>query len=62
MQQIPSSPYQLEELVDNIRHINSTAVKLNLLTSMVKLFFKRPPECQKSMGRLLKYCTSGKGI
>ncbi|XP_066922710.1 uncharacterized protein [Clytia hemisphaerica] len=56
---IPSSPYKLEELVDNIQDIDSISVKLNLLTGMLKLFFKRPPECQKTLGKLFKYFCGG---
>ena len=58
-QNIPSSPYQLEELVNNIKSVDSIPVKLNLLTSLLKLFFKRPPECQKILGKLFKYYCGG---
>lgn len=30
-------------------------VKLTLLTSAAKLFFKKPPECQKLLGGLLAF-------
>ena len=33
----------------------SSLVKLHLLTAAMKLFFKRPPECQEMLGRLLEY-------
>ncbi|XP_057304305.1 uncharacterized protein LOC130641504 isoform X2 [Hydractinia symbiolongicarpus] len=53
---ISFSPYHLEELVDRIEEEHSPVVKLNLLTAMMKLFFKRPPECQNALGNLLQYC------
>ena len=27
-----------------------------MLTATIKLFFKRPPECQELIGRLLRHC------
>lgn len=56
LKDIPDSPYRLEELVDCIEDVQSVGVKLNLLTAMFKLFLKRPPECQKALGKLIKYC------
>ncbi|XP_065655849.1 AP-4 complex subunit beta-1 isoform X4 [Hydra vulgaris] len=55
-QNIDAAPYNLETLVDHIEDENCLLVKLNLLTALVKLFFKRPPECQKILGKFLKYC------
>ncbi|CAH3174324.1 unnamed protein product [Porites lobata] len=55
-QSIPDSPYMLEPLVDRIALESSAEVKLQLLTATMKLFFKKPPECQDMLGRLLKYC------
>lgn len=55
-QSIPDSPYMLEPLVDRIDSEQSAEVKLQLLTATMKLFFKKPPECQDMLGRLLKYC------
>lgn len=52
---LPDSPYQLEEMVNHIEEESSSAVKLQLLTAMMKLFFKRPAECQHSLGRLLEH-------
>lgn len=49
---IASAPYILEELIDKFADLPQ-AVKLQLLTSTVQLFFKRPPEVHKMMGRLL---------
>ena len=51
---IPNSPYVLEELVAAVAD-ESPLVKLHLLTAVMKLFFKRPPECQEMLGRLLEY-------
>lgn len=55
-QSIPDSPYLLEPLVDRIASEQSAEVKLQLLTATMKLFFKKPPECQDMLGRLLKFC------
>ncbi|XP_047138346.1 AP-4 complex subunit beta-1 isoform X2 [Hydra vulgaris] len=55
-QNIDVAPYNLETLVDHIEDENCLLVKLNLLTALVKLFLKRPPECQKILGKFLKYC------
>lgn len=51
---IPNSPYVLEELVTAVAD-ESPLVKLQLLSAVMKLFFKRPPECQEMLGRLLEY-------
>lgn len=55
-QSIPDSPYLLEPLVDRVASEQSAEVKLQLLTATMKLFFKKPPECQDMLGRLLKFC------
>ena len=55
-QSIPDSPYMLEPLVDKIESEQSAEVKLQLLTATMKLFFKKPPECQDMLGQLLKFC------
>jgi len=51
------SPYCLEKLIDSYDTIKSADVKIALLTSTMKLFFKRPPEVQKMLGRLLQKAT-----
>jgi len=52
---IPEAPYLLETLVSAYAEDDAaTAVRMELLTSVMKLFFKRPPEMQKTLGRLLK--------
>ncbi len=39
-----------------VKEEESVIVKCELLTATVKLFFKRPPEVQKMMGRLFQAC------
>ncbi len=50
---VRDAPYALEKLVDTYDEITDTGIKIALLTSTVKLFFVRPPEVQKMLGRLL---------
>lgn len=42
--------------MDRVASEQSAEVKLQLLTATMKLFFKKPPECQDMLGRLLKFC------
>ena len=54
---IDEGPYLLEALIDGLEEDQEAlVVRLELLTSTTKLFFKRPPEVQKMLGRLLKTC------
>eukprot|EP00164_Ancoracysta_twista_P001705 GFYU01002235.1.p1 GENE.GFYU01002235.1~~GFYU01002235.1.p1 ORF type:complete len:611 (-),score=160.67 GFYU01002235.1:77-1909(-) len=53
-QHIPDGPYVLEPLVENFAEEPSSAVKLELLTATMKLFFKRAPEVQPILGQLLE--------
>eukprot|EP00697_Spironema_sp_BW2_P005957 gnl/Spiro4/18304_TR9789_c0_g1_i2.p1 gnl/Spiro4/18304_TR9789_c0_g1~~gnl/Spiro4/18304_TR9789_c0_g1_i2.p1 ORF type:complete len:804 (+),score=273.56 gnl/Spiro4/18304_TR9789_c0_g1_i2:34-2412(+) len=53
-QAIDDAPYILEPLIDNFSEESSSMVKLQLISSAMKLFFKRPPEMQKMLGRLLQ--------
>lgn len=55
IQTLPNTPYVLEELVTNISEEASSVVKLQLLTAVMKMFMKRPPECQEMLGRLLEH-------
>jgi hypothetical protein len=55
-QLIDDAPYLLEPLIDGVKEEESVLVRCELLTATLKLFFKRPPEVQKMMGRLLKAC------
>eukprot|EP00053_Salpingoeca_punica_P012973 m.116554 g.116554 ORF g.116554 m.116554 type:complete len:782 (+) comp16080_c1_seq1:112-2457(+) len=49
------APYVLEKMIDNIGEEVAHVVRVELLTATMKLFFKRPPECQHMLGRLLNY-------
>lgn len=42
----------------SLSYHGSAAVKLELLTAATKLFFKRPPEMHKMLGRLLAAATN----
>jgi len=53
---ISSAPYAIEKLIDSYPALEAST-KMALLTSTLKLFFKRPAECQKMLGRLLKNAT-----
>lgn len=55
LQSLTESPYLLEEIVNKVGDESSFEVKLQLLSAVMKLFFKRPPECQEMLGRLLEY-------
>ncbi|CAM9160788.1 unnamed protein product [Scytosiphon promiscuus] len=52
-EEITEAPYMLEPLVDAWEEEPSCEIKMQLLTAAVKLFFKRPPEMQSMLGRLL---------
>jgi AP-4 complex subunit beta-1 len=58
---IPEAPYALEKLIDSYekidKHQYGVCVKLALLNATMKLFFLRPPEVQKMLGRLLQKAT-----
>jgi vesicle coat complex subunit len=54
---ISEAPYALEKMIDSYESIDDAAVKLALLSSTVKLFFMRPPEVQRMLGRLLASAT-----
>jgi hypothetical protein len=54
-EEIPSAPYVLEPLIDAYATETSVDVKLALLTATCRLFFKRPPEVQNMLGRLLDH-------
>ncbi|NWZ68892.1 AP4B1 protein, partial [Acrocephalus arundinaceus] len=55
-EKIPNAPYVLEDFVENVKSEMFPAVKLELLTALVRLFLARPAECQDMLGRLLYYC------
>lgn len=54
---IQEAPYALEKLIDNYDTIKDPIVKHNLLNATMKLFFTRPPEVQRMLGRLLHKAT-----
>lgn len=50
---INDAPYILEPLIDAFDDEPSAAVRMELLTATMKLFFKRPPELKAMLGKLL---------
>lgn len=50
---VEESPYILENLCESWKDMDSH-VKLQLLVAAVKVFFKRPQECQPVLGQILK--------
>ncbi|XP_071434727.1 AP-4 complex subunit beta-1 isoform X3 [Pithys albifrons albifrons] len=55
-EKVPNAPYVLEDFVENVKSETFPAVKMELLTALVRLFLSRPAECQDMLGRLLYYC------
>jgi vesicle coat complex subunit len=55
---VHETPYAIEKLIDSYEDLKDTGVKTALLTCTVKLFFMRPPEVQRMMGRLLAKATA----
>lgn len=53
--EIMEAPYFIEILNNKYEEEQSNQIKLSLLTASMKLFFKRPPEMQKILGKLLNY-------
>lgn len=51
---VQDAPYIIEPLIDDIEEQKSICVRLELLTTAVKLFFRRAPEVQAMLGRLFK--------
>eukprot|EP00562_Extubocellulus_spinifer_P002815 CAMPEP_0178486214 /NCGR_PEP_ID=MMETSP0696-20121128/8692_1 /TAXON_ID=265572 /ORGANISM="Extubocellulus spinifer, Strain CCMP396" /LENGTH=884 /DNA_ID=CAMNT_0020113871 /DNA_START=200 /DNA_END=2854 /DNA_ORIENTATION=+ len=54
---VPEAPYSLEKLIDQYDDIDDAGVKIALLESTMKLLFKRAPEVQRMLGRLLSKAT-----
>jgi len=48
------APYILEQYIDAYDEEQSSDVKLEMLSATMKLFFKKAPEVQKMLGRLLQ--------
>nr|XP_038958336.1 AP-4 complex subunit beta-1 isoform X2 [Rattus norvegicus] len=55
-EKIPNAPYVLEDFVESVKSETFPAVKMELLTALMRLFLSRPAECQDVLGRLLLYC------
>uniref|UniRef100_A0A8C9NTF8 AP complex subunit beta n=2 Tax=Serinus canaria TaxID=9135 RepID=A0A8C9NTF8_SERCA len=55
-EKIPNAPYVLEDFVESVRSESFPAVKMELLTALLRLFLARPAECQDMLGRLLYFC------
>ena len=51
------APYLLEPLAEGFAE-EAVPVKLALLAAVTKLFFRRPPECQKLLGSVLAAASS----
>lgn len=51
---LDDAPYILEGFVDGFEHEGSRLVRAEILSATMKLFFKRPPEVHRMLGRLLK--------
>jgi AP-4 complex subunit beta-1 len=51
---ILEAPYILEQFVDGYEEEASIFIKTQVLTAAMKLFFQRPPELQRMLGKLLK--------
>ena len=52
-EEIIESPYLLERIIDDYDDEPSSTLKLHTLAAAMKLFFKRAPEMQSMLGRLL---------
>jgi len=50
---VQDAPYALEKLIDDYDNLKDVRVKQNLLNATIKIFFARPPETQRMLGRLL---------
>ncbi len=50
---LPDAPYALEKVIDSYDTIKDIRIKQNLLNATMKVFFARPPEVQRMLGRLL---------
>uniref|UniRef100_A0A8C3GA52 AP complex subunit beta n=1 Tax=Cyclopterus lumpus TaxID=8103 RepID=A0A8C3GA52_CYCLU len=55
-ERVSSAPYTLEGFIDRVRSEASLGVKMELLTTTMRLFLCRPSETQDMLGRLLHYC------
>jgi hypothetical protein len=54
---VNDAPYALEKLIDDYDNLKDVRVKQSLLNATMKIFFARPPETQRMLGRLLMKVT-----
>jgi hypothetical protein len=54
---LDEGPYILEPLIEEWDELTHT-VRLELMACTLKMFFRRPPECQKMLGKLLAKATA----
>jgi vesicle coat complex subunit len=52
-EEVVEAPYVLESVIDSYGDEVNVNLKLQMLSSAMKLFYKRPPEMQAMLGRLL---------
>jgi len=55
---IPEAPYLIEPMIDEFEEETDPAVRCEMLTTALKLFFERPGEMQAMLGRLFKFAIS----
>ena len=55
-ERLDSSPYLLEEFAEELSEQSDSLVCESLLTAAMKLFLKRPAECQDVLGKTLEKC------
>jgi AP-4 complex subunit beta-1 len=60
-EEIIEAPYYLEPIIDNYDEEQNAGIKLQLLSSTMTLFFKRPPEMHAMLGRLLAAAVNDTG-
>ena len=54
--EVVEAPYLLEGIIKDYEEEHSTEIKLQLLAAVMKTFFRRAPETQKMLGRLIDLC------
>ncbi|GAB1604787.1 AP-4 complex subunit beta-1-like [Argonauta hians] len=54
---LQSSPYAIQQFIDNCIEECTDIMKAYLLTAVMKLFLSRPAECQHMLGALLETCS-----
>ena len=59
---LDDSPYILEDYIDGSLDEINVSIQCHLLTATMKLFFKRPAECQDMLGKLLESCSKSHDI